>query len=67
MEVIKVTADNYGITITLQPSRKYIVGWWQIERDGFTHWLNHLSEKRWFTEDISRRFADICREHYNWN
>lgn len=59
----EVTADEYGITIHHPPSGTYIIGWWQIEKDGFLHWFSHLSEKRWFTGDISRKFTELCGEH----
>lgn len=63
----EVTADNYGIIIHHPPDNKYVIGWWQIEQDGFRNWLNHLSEKRWFNDDMSREFTDLCIDHFNWN
>lgn len=67
MENQEVTTDNYGITIHHPPAQKYVIGWWQIEKDGFRHWLNHLSEKRWFSDRLSQLFIKMCRMHYNLN
>lgn len=63
----EVTTDNYGITINHPPQQKYVIGWWQIEKDGFRHWHNHLSEKRWFDDTLSRQFTQTCQKHYNLN
>ena len=67
MENKDVTADNYGITFNLPHTHKYTVRWWQIEQDGFTKWHDHLREKSWFTDAASRKFIDLCIEHFNWN
>lgn len=66
MANIEVTAGTYGITFNL-PTAKYVVGWWQIEQYGFTSWHNQLRDKNWFSDEVSRRFSDLCIEHYNWN
>ena len=63
---IEVSAGTYGITFFL-PTTEYVVGWWQIEQDGFTSWHNQLLDKNWFTDEASRKFTDLCIEHYNWN
>lgn len=61
-----IVAGKYGITINLNPS-KYVVGWWQIEQDGLTKWLDHMREKSWFTDELSRAFTDMCIDHFNWD
>ena len=63
----EVTADNYGITINHPLEHKYVIGWWQIEQDGFRHWHDHLIEKRWFSDEMSREFTDLCIDHFNWD
>lgn len=63
---IEVSAGTYGITFFL-PTTKYVVGWWQIEQDGFTSWHNQLRDKNWFTDEAGRKFTDLCIVHYNWN
>ena len=63
----EVIADKYGITIIHPPEQKYVIGWWQIEQDGFTHWRDHLSEKIWFTEEMDSSFTALCIEHFNWH
>lgn len=63
----EVTADNYGLTINHPPEQKYVIGWWQIEQDGFSHWHNQLMEKKWFSDEMSRKFTDLCIEHFNWS
>ncbi len=63
---IEVSAGIYGITFNL-PTTKYIVAWWQIEQDRFTSWHDQLRDKNWFTDDTSRKFTDLCIEHFNWN
>lgn len=67
MEFKEATADKYGITFILTHTKKYIIGWWQIEQDGFTHWFNHLQDKNWFSDSASRKFSYLCIEHFNWN
>jgi hypothetical protein len=62
-----VYADKYGIHITTPQGNDYAIGWWQIEQDGFTSWLNHLQDKSWFTEDMKQKFTDLCFEKCNWN
>ena len=65
MKIIEVTASSYGIAIHLPNAQTYEIGWWQIEKDGFTSWHNHLSEKEWFSDEVSRRFTDLCMERTN--
>lgn len=66
MANIEVTAGKYGITFIL-PSTKYIVAWWQIEKYGFSNWHNHLRDKNCFTDEASRKFTDLCIDHFDWN
>lgn len=58
-----VKAEKYGILFIHPNSDTYPVSWWQIAKDGFTYWHNHLMEKRWFTDELSRQFTDLCMEH----
>ena len=58
-----IHADQSGITIHLPNLQPYHIGWWQIEKDGFSYWHNHLMEKSWYNDELSRKFADMCMEH----
>lgn len=63
MEATKVIAKKFGIHFLHPNGDSYCVGWWQIEKDGFSYWHNHLKEKTWFTDELSREFTDICLEY----
>ena len=58
-----VNTDRYGVTFTIFSGTKYTIGWWQIERDGLTHWISHLRDKLWFTKEMEEEFNSIIREH----
>lgn len=63
MVTTQVKAMKYGIHFTLPTGDTYSIGWWQIDKDGFPYWHNHLKEKTWFTDELSRKFSDLCYEH----
>ena len=50
--------DASGITIYSPGSSGYRIEWWQIEKDGVDWWINHLSEKNWFSYEIRNEFID---------
>lgn len=64
METVEVSAMKYGIHFTLPDGNTYPIAWWQIEKDGFIHWHDHLKEKRWFSDEMSRKFTDLCMVHF---
>lgn len=35
----------------------------EIFRDGIDFWLNHLSYKNWFSDDVKSKFLAIINEH----
>ena len=35
----------------------------EIHRQGVTFWLNHLSFKNWFTQDVKAKFLSLINEH----
>lgn len=63
----EVTADTSGITFNIPQPTSYRLDWWQIEAHGFDKWINHLTEKRWFTQRICTRFTELCKEHFGWH
>lgn len=59
----KVETTPSEISISLPNGEAYRIGWWQIEKDGIVFWHNHLRDKRWYTEEVSREFTQLCLEH----
>lgn len=35
----------------------------EIHRQGIEFWLNHLSFKNWFTQDVKAKFLSLINEH----
>ena len=54
----EVTTDKNGITFH-PPTHTYMIEWWKLEYDGLAKWLEHLSEKRWFTDNMYTRLIEI--------
>lgn len=62
-----IYADSHGIIFLINSTIRYPIGWWQIAKDGFSHWFNHLSEKRWFTNELGWKFTELCATHFQHN
>lgn len=41
----------------------YDLGLGQIKLHGIDFWLNHLSDKNWFSDDVKSKFLAIINEH----
>ncbi|MDE5869055.1 MAG: hypothetical protein K2H18_02380 [Muribaculaceae bacterium] len=60
MENQEVISDNSGITFFPEKPQRYRIMWWQIKKDGFEKWFNHLCEKLWFTDELCNAFTILC-------
>ena len=53
-DAIEFLDDNYCF---------YDLTFSEIFRDGIEFWLNHLSYKNWFSDDVKSNFLAIINEH----
>lgn len=63
MEYQEVITDDSGVTFFPDKPYRYHIMWWQIDSDGYELWINHLSDKNWFSDKIRRIFKNLCIEH----
>ena len=58
----EVNTDAYGVIFHISPHITYTIGWWQIDKDGIDYWHNHLKEKSWFSDEMSRRLKELYQD-----
>lgn len=60
MKKNSIYADISGIHIPQPSGSQHTITWDNIRRTGYDLWIRHLSEKRWFTEELRNSFFQSC-------
>ncbi|MBD5223629.1 MAG: hypothetical protein HDS71_06225 [Bacteroidales bacterium] len=63
MGINSIITDPVGIIFVFSNSDTYMIEWRKIIMDGLSKCVDHLREKRWFTNEVSEKFMMMYYLH----